>query len=133
MQCVQSSENTTYGNPRTRIVGNNSLSMKLVNFLIYLAQWIACIMSALILEAVADQNLHIWHIYFGLPGSNNDLNVLDRSPMIHDLLSGAACDMTFEVNGQLYNYYYLLADGIYPQWILSTMVFTHNGFFRCLH
>jgi hypothetical protein len=68
------------------------------------------------LEAVADQNLHIWHIYFGLPGSNNDLNVLDRSPLIRDLLRGAACDMTFAVNGQLYNRYCLLADGIYPQW-----------------
>jgi hypothetical protein len=72
--------------------------------------------KSIILEAVADQSLHIWHIYFGLPGSNNDLNVLDRSPLIHDLLSGAACDMTFEVNGQVYNRYYLLADGIYPQW-----------------
>jgi hypothetical protein len=65
---------------------------------------------------VANQSLHIWHIYFGLPGSNNDLNVLDRSPLIHDLLSGAACNMIFEVNGQVYNRYYLLADGIYPQW-----------------
>ena len=68
----------------------------------------------IILEVVADQSLHIWHIYFGLPGSNNDLNVLDRSPLIHDLPSGAACDMTFEVNGQVYNRYYLLPDGIYP-------------------
>jgi hypothetical protein len=72
--------------------------------------------KSIILEAVADQSLHIWHIYSGLPGSNNDLNVLDRSPLIHDLLNGAACDMTFEVNEQVYNRYYLLADGIYPQW-----------------
>jgi len=72
--------------------------------------------KSIILEAVADQSLHIWHIFFGLPGSNNDLNVLDRSPLIHDLLTGAACDITFEVNGHEYNRYYLLADGIYPQW-----------------
>ena len=72
--------------------------------------------KSIILEAVADQSLHIWHIYFGLPGSNNDLNVLDQSLLIHDLLTSAVCDMTFEVNGQVYNRYYLLADGIYPQW-----------------
>ena len=72
--------------------------------------------KSIILEAVVDQGLHIWHIYFGLPGSNNDLNVLDRSSLIHDMLTGTTCDMTFEVNGQMYNCYYLLADGIYPQW-----------------
>lgn len=32
----------------------------------------------LILEAVCDQKLRIWHAFFGMPGSNNDLNVLDR-------------------------------------------------------
>jgi hypothetical protein len=72
--------------------------------------------KSIILEAIADQSLHIWHIFFGLPGSNNDLNVLDRSPLVHNMLTGAACDMTFEVNGQEYDRYYLLADGIYPQW-----------------
>ena len=53
---------------------------------------------------------------FGLPGSNNDLNVLDRSSLIHNMLTGEASDFTFEVNGKEYNRYYLLADGIYPQW-----------------
>ena len=71
---------------------------------------------SIILEAVADQGLHIWHVFFGLPGSNNDLNVLDRSPLIHDMLVGEATDMTFEVNGQEYSRYYLLAYGIYPPW-----------------
>jgi hypothetical protein len=32
------------------------------------------------------------------------------------MLVGEATDMTFEVNGQEYNRYYLLADGIYPPW-----------------
>ena len=72
--------------------------------------------QSIILEAVADQGLHIWHILFGLLGSNNDLNVLDRLPLIHDMLVGEACDMTFEVNGQTYNRYYLLANVIYPHW-----------------
>ncbi|XP_021750446.1 uncharacterized protein LOC110716122 [Chenopodium quinoa] len=38
--------------------------------------------ATLILEAVADQDLWIWHAFFGMPGSCNDLNVLYRSPGI---------------------------------------------------
>lgn len=71
---------------------------------------------SIILEAVADQSLHIWHAFFGLPGANNDVNVLDRSPLIHRMLEGGGRDLEFTVNGKLYNRYYLLADGIYPQW-----------------
>jgi hypothetical protein len=71
---------------------------------------------SLILKAVADQSLWIWHAFFGLPGGNNDINVLDRSPLLGNLLQGAGHDMTFEVNGHVYNRYYLLTDGIYPQW-----------------
>lgn len=35
----------------------------------------------LMLEAVSDQRLWIWHAYFGVPGANNDLNVLYGSPI----------------------------------------------------
>ncbi|GKA49423.1 putative nuclease HARBI1 isoform X2, partial [Tanacetum coccineum] len=38
----------------------------------------------LMLEAVADQKLWIWHAYFGVPGANNDLNVLYGSPLFDD-------------------------------------------------
>lgn len=37
---------------------------------------------SIILEAVADQSLWIWHVFFGVLGSNNDLTVLDRSPLV---------------------------------------------------
>ncbi|XP_074266901.1 uncharacterized protein LOC141590193 [Silene latifolia] len=43
---------------------------------------------AVILEAVASQDLWIWHSYFGTPGSANDLNVLNRSPVFDALLNG---------------------------------------------
>ena len=33
----------------------------------------------IILEAVADYDLWIWHPYFGLPCTNNDINVLEVS------------------------------------------------------
>lgn len=52
-----------------------------------------------ILEAIVDESLHIWHVFVGLPGSNNDFNALDCSPLVHNMLTGAACDMIFTVNG----------------------------------
>jgi hypothetical protein len=33
------------------------------------------------LEAVADYNCWIWHSAFGFPGTMNDLNIWDRSPL----------------------------------------------------
>ena len=38
-------------------------------------------------------NLHIWHAFFDLPRSNNDLNVLGRSLLVHNLLTSEAGDM----------------------------------------
>ena len=72
--------------------------------------------KSIILEAIADRDLHIWHVFFGLPGSNNDLNVLDRSPLIHNMLTSAARDHHFMINGKEYDRFYLLSDGIYPEW-----------------
>ncbi|KAJ0548852.1 putative harbinger transposase-derived protein [Helianthus annuus] len=42
----------------------------------------------LILEAVASQDLWIWHSFFGLPGSLNDLNVLYQSAIFTDAVNG---------------------------------------------
>ncbi|GJV82855.1 zinc finger, CCHC-type containing protein [Tanacetum coccineum] len=72
------------------------------------------------LEAVADQQLWFWHAYFGVPGANNDLNVLYGSPLFDDLLAEKAPEAPFQVNGKTYEKGYYLADGIYPQ--LSTFV-----------
>ncbi|XP_020243682.1 uncharacterized protein LOC109821936 [Asparagus officinalis] len=44
----------------------------------------------IIFEAVASYDLWIWHAYFGLPGSNNDINVLQSSNLF-DNLSQEAC------------------------------------------
>ncbi|GJZ32819.1 putative nuclease HARBI1 [Tanacetum coccineum] len=35
----------------------------------------------IMLEAVASQDLWIWHAFFGVAGANNDINVLDNSPL----------------------------------------------------
>jgi len=35
----------------------------------------------IMLEAVASYDLWVWHAFFGAAGSNNDINVLDQSPL----------------------------------------------------
>jgi hypothetical protein len=63
----------------------------------------------IILEAVASTDLWIWHAFFGLPGSHNDINVLRRSPIFDRLVKGEAPAVNY-------------AHGIYPPW--STFVKT---------
>jgi hypothetical protein len=35
----------------------------------------------IILEVVASHDLWIWHAFFGVAGSNNDINVLNKSTL----------------------------------------------------
>ena len=70
----------------------------------------------IVLEAVASQDLWIWHAFFGPPGTLNDLNVLDRSPVFDDILEGRAPRVKYVVNGHRYKLAYYLTDGIYPKW-----------------
>ncbi|XP_071699446.1 uncharacterized protein [Rutidosis leptorrhynchoides] len=44
----------------------------------------------IMLEAVASYDNWIWHAYFGMAGSNNDLNVLNASPLFDSLLTDTA-------------------------------------------
>ena len=55
--------------------------------------------QSVILEAIADQSLWLWHIFFGLLGGNNDISVLDRSPLIANLLKGEGQNISFHVTG----------------------------------
>lgn len=70
--------------------------------------------STVVLEAVADSSCRFWHFFFGMPGSLNDINVLDRSPLLHDIISGRSPAVEYEVNGNNYRIPYWLGDGIYP-------------------
>lgn len=70
----------------------------------------------IMLEAVASQDLWIWHAFFGVAGSNNDINVLDQSPLFNQVENGIAPGQSFIVNDASYKYGYYLVDGIYPKW-----------------
>ncbi|CAM8922567.1 unnamed protein product [Rhodiola kirilowii] len=59
--------------------------------------------ATLVLEAVADRDLWIWHSFFGIPGSCNDLKVLHRSPVFKIFWKGRAPPVNFTVNGHRYN------------------------------
>nr|GEY49371.1 hypothetical protein [Tanacetum cinerariifolium] len=60
----------------------------------------------IMLEAVASQDLWIWRAFYGIAGANNDINVLDNSPLLDDLLDDLAhvvpyVDSGFELTGFL--------------------------------
>ncbi|KAM6542923.1 hypothetical protein CsatB_007370 [Cannabis sativa] len=76
----------------------------------------------IILEVVASYDLWIWHAFFGLPGSHNDINVLEHSSVFRELTEGRAPNVNYSINGHDYSMGYYLADGIYPSW--STFVKT---------
>ncbi|KAG1455521.1 hypothetical protein G6F56_007046 [Rhizopus delemar] len=59
--------------------------------------------STLVLEIVAFQDLWIWHAFFGLPGSQNDINVLDTSPIFSWITEENAPSTAFEVNRRQYD------------------------------
>ncbi|GJS54408.1 ALP1-like protein isoform X1 [Tanacetum coccineum] len=67
----------------------------------------------ILLEAVASQDLWIWHAFFGVVRSNNDINVLYQSPLFKDLKTGRAPEIPFVANGVTYRSGYYLVDGIY--------------------
>jgi hypothetical protein len=79
----------------------------------------------IILEAVASTDLWIRHAFFSLPGTNNDINVLHRSPLFDRLSNGEALEVKYTINGHDYYMDYYLADGIYPTW--STFVKTKKA------
>jgi hypothetical protein len=54
--------------------------------------------------------------YFGVVGSNNDVNMLNQLVLLTDVLKGEAPNVNIMANGHEYNQGYYLADGIYPRW-----------------
>jgi hypothetical protein len=77
-----------------------------------------------VLEAVASHDLWIWHAFFGLPGSMNDINILDHSHLFRSIYQQEGPQVHYEINGHEYKQGYYLADGIYPSY--ATLVKTFS-------
>jgi len=56
----------------------------------------------IILETVASYDLWIWHAFFGLPGSHNDINVLEHSSLFTELTGGRAPSVNYSINNNDY-------------------------------
>ncbi|XP_042027139.1 uncharacterized protein LOC121774306 [Salvia splendens] len=84
-----------------------------------------CKHPTMILEAVADYRLWIWHAYFGVAWSNKDINVLQSSPVFNEQCWGKGLQINFVDNGRQYNRGYYLAGGIYPRWPVFLKTIRH--------
>ena len=83
--------------------------------------------KTIVLEAIADVDHYIWHIFFGSPGSMNDINILDKSPILGAIHRG---DLQIQVEPYFIDekpidFMYFLVDGIYPD--LAYFVKTLNN------
>lgn len=76
-------------------------------------------------EALVDTELYCWHWFAGRAGTNNDITVMDNSPLFNDILGGER-RMTlpegYVLNGQCRKWLlYMLGDGIYPEWAILVL------------
>ncbi|XP_008229452.1 PREDICTED: uncharacterized protein LOC103328823 [Prunus mume] len=78
-----------------------------------------------VLEAVASFDTWIWHAFFGIPGAQNDITVLGRSPLFDSLTEGNSPQLDYYINSHRYNMRYYLADGIYPNWATLVQSIRH--------
>ena len=70
----------------------------------------------IVLETVASYDTWIWHAFFRVPGSQNDITVLERSPLFNHLTEVKAPQLEYYINDCQYNMGYYLVDDIYPKW-----------------
>jgi len=72
----------------------------------------------IIMEAVCDEDLWIWHLFVGAPGSLNHLNVMHQSPLYLDVTAGGwpPRNQSYTLNGTSRTPPYYLVDGIYPRY-----------------
>ncbi|CDF34444.1 unnamed protein product [Chondrus crispus] len=81
----------------------------------------------IVLEAICDGELWIWHAFFGSPGSLNDINVLDRSPTMERIIAGEfPASIPYTLNKKQRTMPYYLADGIYPSWAIFMKTIKDN-------
>jgi hypothetical protein len=68
----------------------------------------------IVLEVVASHDRWIWHAFFKVVGSNNDITVLNQSLLFVDVIRGHTPEVSFTINGREHHMGYYLVDDIYP-------------------
>ncbi|XP_057779810.1 uncharacterized protein LOC130998411 [Salvia miltiorrhiza] len=81
----------------------------------------------IILETVVSQDPWIWHAFFRVAGSNNNINVLNQLTLFNDVISGNEAAMHFVANNSHHTRGYYLTDGIYPEWPVFVKNFTFSS------
>ncbi|XP_025800167.1 uncharacterized protein LOC112879939 isoform X2 [Panicum hallii] len=81
--------------------------------------------ATMFLDAVASQDLWIWHGIFGVVGSNSDIIMLNQSLFFTEVLKGQAPRVQFSINERQYDMGYYLVDGIYPEWTAFVKTIPH--------
>ena len=75
--------------------------------------------ATIVLEALCDHSLWIWHANFGAPGSLNDIKISwDRSSLYKSFVNGSFIEnVNFEyvLGGETFSKLWAAADGIYPE------------------
>jgi len=69
-----------------------------------------------ILLVVASFYIWVWHAFFGVPGAQNDINVLYQSPVLNQVLRGETNQITYTINNTVYEFLCYLINGIYSLW-----------------
>jgi Plant transposon protein len=75
------------------------------------------------MDVVGDDYLYIWHLMFGTPGSKNDINIMNASPLFNDIRAGKwpPCRPQMEVLGFPLSWFYYLAVGMCPRFRISVL------------
>ena len=64
----------------------------------------------------------IWMPLVALPGSLNDLNIADRSRVMHQFVTGPLSSVSYKLNGNEYKMAYNLADGMLLLYVLLSSI-----------
>ena len=88
----------------------------------------------IVCEATAGHAISFFQAYVGLPGSLNDINVMNQTTMQINFMRSNAIDHKCKIREQEYTGAYFLADGIYPDFpylvksILEPLTDKENNF-----
>ena len=69
---------------------------------------------SIVAEAIAGHDMYFFQAFVGLPGSLNDINIMNQTTMQRNYMNSIAIDHKYNIGGKEFVGAYFLADGIYP-------------------